>query len=64
MTLLELLVFLLLCAALGFLGHLFSSRWGWLLGVIPAFTVISALLFFETRRLYVAIKGVIFRRQG
>jgi hypothetical protein len=35
MNLFELLAFLLLCAGLGFLGHFFSERWGWMLGAIP-----------------------------
>ena len=44
MTLIELLIFLLLCAGLGFLGHLFSARWGWLLGGMPAAVGLVAMM--------------------
>jgi hypothetical protein len=40
MTFFELLVFSLLCAALGFLGRLVSPRWGGLVGIIPFFAMI------------------------
>ena len=44
MNLIELLIFLLVCAALGFLGHFFSARWGWLVGAVPALAVAVIML--------------------
>jgi glycerol-3-phosphate acyltransferase PlsY len=51
MNLIELFVFLLLCAGLGFLGHLFSPRLGWLAGAIPAVAVLIGLLIGSFRKL-------------
>jgi uncharacterized membrane protein (DUF4010 family) len=41
MNVFELIVFTLLCAALGFLGHLVLPRWGRLVGFIPWFVIIG-----------------------
>jgi len=38
------MTFLLLCTGLGFLGHFFSARWGWLLGAIPAAAGLAVMM--------------------
>ena len=41
MNLFELIIFLLICVGLGFLGHLLSPRYGWFAGgVIPVFILL------------------------
>jgi hypothetical protein len=49
MNVFELLIFLLLCAGLGYFGRLFSPRWGWLAGGIPAVAVFG-IMFVATMR--------------
>lgn len=44
MSLIELLLFVLLCAGLGLLGHLVSPRWGWLAGTVPFLFVAIMML--------------------
>jgi hypothetical protein len=44
MNLFELVIFLLVCFGLGFLGHLVSPRYGWLLGAVLAVTVFVLML--------------------
>jgi hypothetical protein len=44
MNVFELLVFVLLCAGLGFLGHLVSPRHGWDFGALPVVAVLILLL--------------------
>ena len=44
MNALDLIVFLLLCAGLGFVGHLVSPRYGWGLGALLALLVLLLLL--------------------
>ena len=58
MTLIELLVFLLLCFGLGFIGHLISPRWGWWASLIVAVPVVFFWLVGLYRQL---LKGL---RQG
>jgi len=50
MNLIELLIFLLLCAGLGFLGRVFFPRWGWFVGAIPAGAVLIVMLFATIRQ--------------
>ena len=64
MTLIELIVLLFLCSVIGFLGHLVSARWGWLIGVIPALAAMAVMLFFEVRRMFVALWNAVSRRAG
>jgi hypothetical protein len=64
MTLIELIVFLFLCSVIGFVGHLVSARWGWLLGVIPALLVMTMMLFFQVRSTIVALWNAVSRRSG
>jgi hypothetical protein len=64
MTLIELIIFLFLCFVIGFVGHLVSTRWGWLIGVIPAFAIIIAMLFFQVRSMFVALWNAVSRRAG
>jgi hypothetical protein len=45
MNLFELLIFLGICVGLGFLGHLFSHHYGWIVGVLAA----PVLIFFMIR---------------
>jgi hypothetical protein len=41
MNVFELLIFLLVCAAFGFIGHLVSPRYGWIVGsVLPVLVLI------------------------
>ena len=44
MNVVELLIFLLICAALGFVGHLASPRYGWGVGAVLAVPVLILLL--------------------
>lgn len=44
MNVFELIVFLLACAAFGFVGHLVSARYGWFVGVGLAVLVLILLL--------------------
>ena len=44
MNVFELIIFLLLCAALGFVGHLVSPRYGW--GVAAGLAVPVLILLF------------------
>lgn len=55
MTILELLVFLLLCLVLGLLGRGVSHRWGWLAGAVPAGAVMVILMIAEVRSLMRAV---------
>jgi len=64
MTLIELIVSLFLCFVIGFVGHLVSARWGWLIGVIPALAVMTVMLFFEVRSMFVALWKALSRRTG
>jgi len=64
MTLIELIIFLFLCLVMGFVGHLVSARWGWLIGVIPALGVMAVMLFFEVRSMFVALWNAVSRRAG
>ena len=52
MNAIELLIFLLLCLGLGFLGHLVSPRYGWLAGAILAIVVSILLLVGTYRQLF------------
>ncbi|HKW62792.1 MAG TPA: hypothetical protein VJN89_09630 [Candidatus Acidoferrum sp.] len=52
MNVVELLTFLLLCAGLGFVGHLFSPQWGWLAGAIPAGLGLLVMLVATIRALF------------
>ena len=64
MSAIELLVFLLLCAGIGFVGHLFSARYGWLAGVVVAAPVFIVALIAQYRQLYREIRyGVKVRRR-
>jgi hypothetical protein len=49
MNVFELLIFLLLCTGLGYLGRIFSPHWGWLAGAIPAVAVFG-IMFVATIR--------------
>jgi hypothetical protein len=64
MTLIEPIVFMLLCFVIGFVGHLVSARWGWLVGIIPALAVVTVMLFFEVRSLFLALWKAATRRAG
>ena len=44
MNVIELFIFLLVCFGLGFLGHLVSPRYGWLLGAVLAVSVFILML--------------------
>jgi len=55
MNIFELLIFLLLCAGLGYFGHLFSPHWGWLAGAIPAVAVFG-IMFVATIRAWLRRK--------
>jgi uncharacterized membrane protein YjjB (DUF3815 family) len=44
MNVIELLVFFFACFGLGFLGHLISARYGWLLGAVLAVPVLILML--------------------
>jgi hypothetical protein len=44
MNVFELIVFLLVCAAFGFVGYLVSPRYGWFMGVGLAVLVLILLL--------------------
>jgi hypothetical protein len=44
MNVIELIVFSLVCLGLGFLGHLVSPRYGWLLGAVLAVPVFILML--------------------
>ena len=46
MTLFELLFFLLVCLALGFIAHLIFPAWGWWVGAIPALALCVVMAFF------------------
>jgi hypothetical protein len=64
MTFIELLIFLFLCVVVGFLGRLFSHRWGWLAGAIPVCLVLLVMLFAEVRALFMALRSAVSRRSG
>lgn len=49
MNLFELIIFVLICAGLGFLGHLASPRYGWFAGAVLAVPVF-VLLFIGSFR--------------
>jgi hypothetical protein len=44
MNIFELIIFLAICAAFGFIGHLVSPRYGWIVGAVPAVPVLILLL--------------------
>jgi hypothetical protein len=50
MSLFELVIFLLVCLGLGFLGHLVSPHYGWLLGAGLAVAVFMLMLITGFRR--------------
>ena len=62
MTPAELIIFLFFVT--GFAGHLGPARWGWLTGVLPAFAVVIAMLFFEVRSIVRALLNAAPRRAG
>jgi hypothetical protein len=64
MTLIELIIFWALCFVIGFVGHLASPRWGWLIGVIPALGVMIVMLFFQVRSMFVELWKAVSRRAG
>ena len=64
MTLIELIIFWLLCFVIGFVGHLIAPRWGWLVGVIPAIAVMIVMLFFQVRRIFVELWKAVSHRPG
>jgi hypothetical protein len=64
MTLIELVIFWFLCFVIGFVGHLISPRWGWLVGVIPAIAVMIVMLFFQIRSIFVELWKAVSRRAG
>jgi hypothetical protein len=44
MNVFELIIFLFICAAFGFIGHLVSPRYGWLVGIGLAVLLLILLL--------------------
>jgi hypothetical protein len=50
MSLFELVIFLLVCFGLGFLGHLVSPRYGWLVGAVLAVPVFVLVLVGSLKR--------------
>lgn len=64
MNVIELLVFLLFCAGLGFLGSLASHRYGWIAGVLPAAVLLLVTLFFTWRNLILEIREKWNRRHA
>jgi hypothetical protein len=64
MSLIELLVFLALCAGLGFLGNLVSHRYGWIAGAIPAAIVLIIMLFVHWRNLIIETRNQWRRRRA
>ena len=50
MNLFELIIFLLVCVGLGFLGHLVSPRYGWFAGPILVLPVFVSLLIASFRK--------------
>ena len=64
MTLIELIVFACLCLAIGFVGHLFSARSGWLVGIVPFLAVMALMMFFQVRGIFLALWKTIVRRES
>jgi hypothetical protein len=62
MNIFELLFFLLFCVAVGFVGHLVSLRYGWLVGAVVGGSVVALLLVGSYREMLREVRRGLRRR--